>query len=71
MNEYKISIFDDIRIMIINTLTGNIRSRKEPIKGHETTKINSEINKLKNINFEIINDSDILIDKMQKKLLQE
>lgn len=68
LDEYKFSIFDDIRIKILETLTENMKSRNESIKEHETNKINSEYSKLDNSDYITINDDKILADMLHKML---
>lgn len=65
-DEYNFSIFDDIRIKVINSLKFNISARKEPITSFEESKIKMELNK---INTPILNeiDKEILTKKLNQK----
>lgn len=70
LDEYNFSIFDETRDSIIKILTNNINSRPEPITPFEVEKINHEKAKLKNTDYDIIKDVNILIDKLNKMLYQ-
>lgn len=71
MDECNFSVFDDLRSMIIKILKDNIDSRPEPITPFENEKINHEKAKLTNINYTVIKDVDILIDKLNNILFRE
>jgi hypothetical protein len=67
-DEYKISIFDDIRMNIIEVLTDKNSILDETMKAIEKEKINTEITKLKNTDYDIIKDIDILVDELRRRL---
>ncbi|QIH38561.1 hypothetical protein G7A72_07020 [Flavobacterium sp. Sr18] len=71
IDEYKFSIFDDVRIKIIKILTTNFNSRQDPITPFEKEKLNREIIKLKNTDYDMIKDIDVLIDKLNNMLYKK
>tara|TARA_R100000935_G_scaffold15425_2_gene30767 strand:- start:4 stop:1293 length:1290 start_codon:yes stop_codon:yes gene_type:complete len=68
LDEYPISIFDDIRTNIISILNHNISLRDEEISKNEQKRIAMEIDKIKSANYSIITDADILGEKLWNNL---
>ncbi|MFW6046913.1 MAG: hypothetical protein ACOCP4_03895 [Candidatus Woesearchaeota archaeon] len=68
LDEYPVSIFDNIRRDIISVLKENISKRGYGITKIEKKRINYEMNKLEKTNFEMIKDEKVLIDKLYDKL---
>ncbi|WP_179350090.1 hypothetical protein [Winogradskyella pacifica] len=68
LDEYPISIFDDVRMYIISTLKKNINTRTEKITEFEKEIIDKEIKKIKSADYEIITDTNILAEKLWNRL---
>ena len=66
IDEYPISIFDDIRTKILSVLKENTKKRE--LTNEEKERINIEMQKLKRNDFKIIRDDDRLYKRMQKKI---
>lgn len=70
INEYPISIFDDIRTYIISTLKSNITDDGRELTKYEKEFINKENNKIHQPSFNIVKDKDILISKIMNRAKQ-
>jgi len=66
LDEYSISIFDDIRLKLLSILNENTKHRQLTLI--EKKRIKTEQAKLKKINYEIIRDDDKYIDRILSKL---
>lgn len=62
LDEYPISIFDDIRMDLISIFKENAKNRKTTVI--EDNRIKCEIDKVKHTNYEIIKDKDVLAEKI-------
>jgi len=67
LNEYKISIFDDIRKKMLLILEENIRKERRNIPKDEQKRIDKEYTKLNSKDFDLIEDIQILTGIIQKK----
>lgn len=68
LNEYPISIFDDVRMILISTLKKNISLRAEDISEIEQNRIILEINKIKSADYTTITDVDLLGEMLWNSL---
>lgn len=66
LDEYPISIFDDIRINVLSILKENTKHRKLTII--EKERINKEMQKIAAPNYEITHDDEKFIDRLLNKL---
>jgi len=67
LNQYSISIFDNIRMNIIAILKENINKRGFEISDIEEERISHEMRKLEQTNFEMIKDEEVLIEKIRAR----
>jgi hypothetical protein len=66
LDEYQISIFDDIRIKIISFFKENTKKRE--LTDVEKDRIDTEMQKILRNDYEIIRDDDKFIDRILKKI---
>lgn len=66
IDEYPISIFDDIRSNILSVFKENTKHRE--LTNEEKARINIEMQKLKREDYKIIRDDDRLYERMEEKI---